>query len=41
MKKMSPTLYRREMRKGETRRNKEHLRQVEEFINQINSLNSN
>lgn len=36
---MSPTAYRREMRKGETRRNKEHLKQVEDFINQINSLN--
>ena len=39
MKKMSPTAYRREMSKGETRRNKEHLKQVENFINQINSLN--
>ena len=41
MKKMSPTCYRREMKKGETRRNKEHLKQVEDFIEQINSLNAN
>ena len=39
MKKMSPTSYRKEMQRGETRRNKEHLKQVEDFINQINSLN--
>ena len=39
MKKMSPTAYRKEIQKGETRRNKEHLKQVEDFINQINSLN--
>lgn len=39
MKKMSPTSYRKEMQKGESRRNKEHLKQVEDFINQINSLN--
>ena len=39
MKKMSPTNYRKEMQKGEARRNKEHLKQVEDFINQINSLN--
>lgn len=38
MKKMSPTSYRREMQKGETRRNKEYLKQVEDFIEQINSL---
>ena len=38
MKKMSPTSYRREMQRGETRRNKENLKQVEDFINQINSL---
>ena len=41
MKKMSPTSYRKEMQKGETRRNKEHLKQVEDFIEQINSLNAN
>ena len=41
MKHMSPTGYRREMQKGETRRNEEHLKQVEDFINQINSLNGN
>ncbi|MBO5209955.1 MAG: AraC family transcriptional regulator [Lachnospiraceae bacterium] len=38
MKKMSPTSYRKEMQKGEGRRNKEHLQQVEDFINQINKL---
>ena len=38
MKKMSPTGYRKEMHKGGTRRNKEYLKQVEDFINQINSL---
>ena len=36
MKKMSPTAYRREMQKGETRRNKEYLKNTR--INQINSL---
>lgn len=40
MKKMSPTSYRKEMQKGETRRNKEYLKQVEDFIEQINSINS-
>ena len=40
MKKMSPTAYRREMQKGGKRRNKEHLKQVEDFISQINKLNS-
>lgn len=40
MKKMSPTSYRKEMLKGESRRNKEHLKQVENFISQINKLNS-
>ena len=40
MKKMSPTSYRKEMMKGESRRNKEHLKQVENFISQINKLNS-
>lgn len=39
IKQMSPTNFRKEMQKGETRRNKEYLRQVEEFIGQINSLN--
>ena len=38
MKKMSPTSYRKQMQRGETRRNKEHLKQVEDFIDQINSL---
>ena len=40
MKKMSPTAYRREMQKGENRRNKEYLKQVEDFISQINKLNN-
>lgn len=40
MKKMSPSSYRKEMQKGETRKNKEYLRQIEEFINQVNQLNS-
>lgn len=39
IKKMSPSGFRKEMQKGETRRNREYLRQVEEFIGQINSLN--
>lgn len=38
MKQMSPSAFRKEMQKGESRRNREYLRQVEEFINQINSL---
>ena len=40
MKGMSPSAYRREMQKGETRRNKEYLRQIEDFINQVNKINS-
>ena len=40
MKQMSPSAYRREMQKGETRRNKEYLKQIEDFINQVNKLNS-
>ena len=40
MKKMSPTSYRKEMQKGETRRNKEHLKQVEDYIDQVNNLNA-
>lgn len=38
MKQMSPSAFRKEMQKGESRRNREYLRQVEEFISQINSL---
>ncbi len=38
MKQMSPSAFRKEMQKGESRRNKEYLRQVEEFIGQINRL---
>lgn len=40
MKKMSPSAYRKEMQKGETRRNKEYLKQIEDFINQVNELNN-
>lgn len=40
MKKMSPSFYRKEMQKGETRKNKEYLRQIKDFINQVNQLNS-
>lgn len=40
MKTMSPSAYRKEMKKGENRRNKEHLKQVEDFISQINQLNN-
>lgn len=35
MKKLSPTAYRKELKKDGTRRDREHLRQVEEFISQI------
>lgn len=40
MRGMSPSAYRREMQKGETRRNKEYLKQIEDFINQVNKINS-
>ncbi|MBD5463258.1 MAG: AraC family transcriptional regulator [Lachnospiraceae bacterium] len=40
IKKMSPSAYRKEMQKGETRRNREYLKQVEDFISQVNQLNS-
>lgn len=40
MKEMSPSAYRKEMQKGETRRNKEYLKQVEDFISQVKQLNS-
>ena len=40
MKKMSPSVYRKEMQKGETRRNKEYLKQIEDFIGQVNKINS-
>ena len=40
MKKMSPSAYRKEMQKGETRKNKEYLQQIEDFINQVNKINS-
>lgn len=40
MKKMSPSAYRKEILQGGMRRNKEHLKQVEEFISQIEQLKS-
>ena len=40
MKKMSPSGYRKEMQKGDTRRNKEYLKQIEDFIGQVNKINS-
>ena len=40
MRGMSPSAYRREMQKGETRRNKEYLKQIEDFISQVNKINS-
>lgn len=40
MKGMSPSMYRKEMQKGENRRNKEYLRQIEDFIEQVNHLNA-
>lgn len=39
MKQMSPSAYRKEMQKGETRKNKEYLQQIENFINQVNQIN--
>lgn len=38
MKKMSPSSYRKEMQKGETRKSKEYLKQIEDFINQVNKI---
>ena len=38
IKQMSPSAYRKEIQKGETRRNLAHLKQVEEFISQIEKL---
>ena len=40
MKNMSPSIYRKEMQKGETRRNKEYLKQIEDFIGQVKEINS-
>ena len=40
MKNMSPSIYRKEMQKGETRRNKEYLKQIEDFIGQDKEINS-
>lgn len=39
MKRMSPSFYRKEMQMGETRKSKEYLKQIEDFINQVNKLN--
>lgn len=39
LKQMSPSAYRREMQKGETRKNQEYLKQIEDFINQVNKIN--
>ena len=39
IKKMSPSAYRKEMQKGETRKNKEQLKRIEDFINKINEIN--
>ncbi len=41
MKGMSPSSYRKEVRKKETGKSEEHLKQVEEFINQIKKLENN
>lgn len=40
IKRMSPSVYRKEMQKGETRKNKEQLKQIEDFINKVNKVNS-
>lgn len=40
MKGMSPSAYRKEMVEGGSRRNREQLKQVEEFIAQVNQLHS-
>ncbi len=40
IKKMSPSAYRKEMQKGETRKSKEQLKQIEDFINRINERNN-
>ena len=40
MKKMSPSSYRKEMQKGETRKSREYLKQIEDFINQVNKIKS-
>lgn len=40
MKGISPSAYRKEMRGGGGRRNREHLKQVEDFISRVNQFNS-
>lgn len=41
LKGISPSAYRKEMIKGETRRNKEYLKQVEDFIVQVKKIQDN
>lgn len=41
MKGMSPSAYRNEMQKGETRKNKEYLKQIEDFISQVMEIHEN
>lgn len=38
MKKMPPSAYRKEMQKGGTRKSREYLRQIEDFIDQVNRI---
>ena len=40
MKQMSPSAYRKEMQKGESRKSEEYLKQIEDFINQVNKINT-
>lgn len=40
MKKMSPSSYRKEMQKGESRKSREYLEQIENFISQVNRINT-
>lgn len=40
MKNLSPSAYRKEMQKGESRKNKENLKQIEDFISQAKQNNS-
>ena len=40
MRHMSPSAYRKQIQRGEIRKNKEYLSQIEEFINQADKINS-
>ncbi len=40
MRHMSPSAYRKQIQRGEIRKNKEYLSQIEEFINQVDKINS-